>query len=69
MMRADYHVHTEYSDDSAYEMEQVVRDAIKKGIDELCFTDHVDYGIKKDWDKRGRRFVVWVDMVSRTQWF
>ena len=53
MMRADYHVHTEYSDDSAYEMEQVVRDAIEKGIDELCFTDHVDYGIKKDWDEPG----------------
>lgn len=53
MMRADYHVHTEYSDDSAYEMEQVVRDAIERGIDELCFTDHVDYGIKKDWDEPG----------------
>ncbi len=52
-MRADYHVHTEYSDDSAYEMEQVVRDAIEKGIDELCFTDHVDYGIKRDWDEPG----------------
>lgn len=53
MMRADYHVHTEYSDDSAYEMEQVVRDAIERGIDELCFTDHVDYGIKRDWDEPG----------------
>lgn len=53
MMRADYHVHTEYSDDSAYEMEQVVRDAIGRGIDELCFTDHVDYGIKRDWDEPG----------------
>lgn len=52
-MRADYHVHTEYSDDSAYEMEQVVRDAIERGIDELCFTDHVDYGIKRDWDEPG----------------
>ena len=27
-MRADLHVHTEFSDDSAYEMEQVVKDAI-----------------------------------------
>ena len=31
----------------------MVRDAIEKGIDELCFTDHVDYGIKKDWDEPG----------------
>ena len=49
-MRADYHVHTEFSDDSEYSMEQVVKDAISKGLDEICFTDHVDYGIKKDWD-------------------
>ena len=49
-MRADYHVHTSFSDDSFYEMEDVVRDAIKKNIDELAFTDHVDYGVKNDWD-------------------
>lgn len=49
-MFIDYHVHTEFSDDSVYPMEDVVKDAIKKGIDEICFTDHVDYGIKDDWD-------------------
>ncbi len=49
-MFADYHVHTEYSDDSEYEMEQVVQDAIAKGMTEICFTDHVDYGVKRDWD-------------------
>ena len=48
-MIADYHVHTDYSDDSVYPMEKVVTDAIRKGIDEICFTDHVDYGIKSDW--------------------
>lgn len=48
-MRADYHVHTDFSDDSSYPMEQVVQDAIAAGTDELCFTDHVDYGVKKDW--------------------
>lgn len=49
-MYIDYHVHTEFSDDSNYLMEDVVRDAINKGINEICFTDHVDYGIKRDWD-------------------
>lgn len=48
-MLADYHVHTEYSDDSIYRMEQVITDAIRIGLDEICFTDHVDYGIKSDW--------------------
>lgn len=49
-MLADYHVHTCYSDDSDYPMEDVVRDAIAWGLEELCFTDHVDYGVKRDWD-------------------
>lgn len=49
-MFVDYHVHTEFSDDSVYPMEDVVKDAIRMGIDELCFTDHVDYGVKADWD-------------------
>ncbi|MDO4168959.1 MAG: histidinol-phosphatase HisJ family protein [Lachnospiraceae bacterium] len=49
-MFADYHVHTEFSDDSTYLMEQVVKDAIAMKMDEICFTDHVDYGIKVDWD-------------------
>lgn len=52
-MLVDYHVHSEFSDDSEYEMEQVVKDAISKGLSEICFTDHVDYGIKKDWDAPG----------------
>lgn len=49
-MFADYHVHTEFSDDSVYPMEEVIRDAAAMGMDEICITDHVDYGIKEDWD-------------------
>ena len=49
-MLTDYHVHTQFSDDSVYPMENVVKDAISLGLDEICITDHVDYGIKVDWD-------------------
>ncbi len=49
-MLADYHVHSEFSDDSVYPMEDVVKDGIRMGLDEICFTDHVDYGVKADWD-------------------
>lgn len=49
-MRADYHVHTIYSDDSVTPMEDAVKDAISKKMDEICFCDHVDYGVKRDWD-------------------
>lgn len=48
-MLADYHVHTAFSDDSVYPMEKVIRDAISMGLDEICITDHVDYGVKQDW--------------------
>jgi histidinol-phosphatase (PHP family) len=49
-MLADYHVHSAYSDDSDYDMEEVVKDAIRLNLSEICFTDHVDYGIKNDWN-------------------
>lgn len=49
-MFADYHVHTEFSDDSTYPLLDVVRDAVHMGLEELCLTDHVDYGVKVDWD-------------------
>lgn len=49
-MFADYHVHTEFSDDSIYLMEDVIRDAVNMNMDEICITDHVDYGVKDDWD-------------------
>ena len=49
-MYADYHLHCEYSDDSNEPMENQIKKAITLGLDEMCFTDHVDYGIKRDWD-------------------
>ncbi len=50
-MRADYHVHCEFSDDSRERMETQIEKALELGLDEICFTDHVDYGIKKDWSE------------------
>ncbi len=49
-MLHDYHIHTAYSNDAEYPMEQAVLDAIDLGLEEICFTDHIDYGIKRDWD-------------------
>ena len=31
-------------------MESQIEKAIELGLDEMCFTDHIDYGIKRDWD-------------------
>ena len=49
-MFCDYHTHTVFSSDSMYPMEDCIKDAISLGIEDPCFTDHVDYGIKDDWD-------------------
>lgn len=49
-MLADFHVHSAFSDDSTYPLDEVCRDAIKRNLDEICFTEHVDYGVKPDFD-------------------
>ena len=41
-MLFDYHVHTSFSGDCEIDMESVVQSAIKKGLMEICFTDHLD---------------------------
>ena len=47
-MLADYHLHSEFSDDSRTPMEAQIERGIALGLDEMCFTDHVDYGIMSD---------------------
>lgn len=48
-MLADYHMHTYYSNDSSYEMEKAILKAIDIGLDEICFTEHSDYGTMGDY--------------------
>lgn len=47
-MFADYHVHSNFSDDSTYPMEEVIKHAISLGMEEICFTEHTDYGMRND---------------------
>ena len=42
-MFADYHVHTEFSDDSVYPMEEVIQDAVRIGMNDIFITDLVYY--------------------------
>lgn len=42
-MKEDIHVHSQYSADSRAPMEDIVRKAIERHIDVLCFTDHIDW--------------------------
>lgn len=39
----DYHMHSNFSADSEAPMEEMIESAIAKGVQEICFTEHVDY--------------------------
>ncbi len=49
---ADYHMHTKYSGDSKTELEDLVRQALSIGLEEIAITDHgpshSGYGIKRE---------------------
>ena len=51
MINVDYHLHTYYSDDSNYPMEELILDAISIGLQEICITDHYDFDTKGEWTK------------------
>lgn len=42
-MFADYHMHSGFSNDTQTPMEDMVRRALELGLDEICFTEHMDY--------------------------
>lgn len=39
----DYHMHSDFSADCSVSMERMVLGAIEKGLQEICFTEHIDY--------------------------
>jgi len=43
MYLADYHLHTNFSADCSVAMENMIRSAGRKGLQEIACTDHVDY--------------------------
>ncbi len=57
-MLADYHVHTSFSDDSECPMETMVQKAIELGIDEIAFTEHVDYGVRTDLNCNYKKYFI-----------
>ena len=41
----DYHMHSNFSNDSKADMEDMIKRSIDLGLKEICFTDHVDYDL------------------------
>lgn len=53
----DYHMHSSFSADCSIPMEEMVQQAIRNGLTEICFTEHIDYeypdkSIVFDFDKQ-----------------
>ena len=48
MITSDCHLHTEFSADSEAPVREMIEEAIKKGLDAICFTDHDDYGFEAE---------------------
>ena len=48
-MKADFHVHTNFSTDSTSTPEDMIEQSIRRGLETICFTDHYD----KDYPKYG----------------
>ena len=42
MYLADYHTHTQFSPDAHDPMTVMAQAALDAGMDEICFTDHVE---------------------------
>ena len=47
MFRCDYHIHTAHSPDCRTPMEQQLLRAAELGLDEICITDHMEFGLRK----------------------
>lgn len=47
MRKIDYHIHTCFSADSEADPIKHIEQAIKMGLDEICFTDHQDFNYPK----------------------
>lgn len=54
---SDYHIHTRYSSDSSEEPENIVKQAVKLGLDEICFTDHMDLDYPETTEYENPAFV------------
>lgn len=48
MKICDYHLHSEFSDDSHTPLEEIVKQAISLGLPEICITDHHDIDYPED---------------------
>ena len=47
MIKHDFHMHSEFSSDSTAPMSSMIESAIEKGLEKICFTEHMDFDFKE----------------------
>lgn len=52
-IKADYHVHSNFSGDSDSPMEAMIEQGIALGLERICFTDHMDYEYPEQYLEHG----------------
>lgn len=57
----DFHMHTEFSTDSQSSVEEMLDSALKKGLDAVCITDHMDMDYPAEEDGEEGEFLFDVD--------
>lgn len=60
-------MHTYFSDDCEESIDNIAQQAIEIGLDEICITDHVDYGVKldkEDWELSDKSMMMNVDYAN-----
>lgn len=61
-MKSDYHMHTAFSHDSESLPEDMIKGALAKGLNTICFTDHYD----KDYFEWGKESIFDIDEYFQT---
>lgn len=60
-VRADFHMHTEFSGDSDAGVRSMLDAALARGLDEVCITDHIDEDYPDDPETGGNPFLIDLD--------
>ena len=58
---SDYHLHSSFSGDSDTPMEEIIQSAIKKGLKQICFTEHMDFNYPYRPDMQDKVFELKTD--------
>lgn len=60
-IKADFHLHSSFSEDCDIDMEEMIRAGIEKGLTAMCFTEHNDFDFPKANDGDRDLFLLNVD--------